>query len=602
MSTRKILQEALDIMNDIYKIVNNINWRDYSETRVKILVTKKTDELKHILSELPDEDIFSSDEASNFFEKILDRITRILGNLPPEKMPLQWYELELWRLRYASMYALQWGHGGELQVAGTAHALANVLIGIQTMDVQDLIVDWEHPEFEKRRKLILNYLNSAYLFFFSLSTSLNLIYKHDIEHWLSEGIKASIQYLKYLDHFWNVPKNIQLEKKKHKNVRDPNYSPYYATFAGIDYIISFLLDLQKYFFRDNLKIDSKGEIINLNEPEKFLVSLENLIDRGEFYIKDFKKHVDEGFFDINEDPLNDPDIKETIYELYVSKIWIKGLIAINELLINENEDEINSLVETVIPELFNYIDKYKHLFNEEDFIHSQIADGINSILNEVILFSGVLAIRTGEVSDIEKIETDYAMFFTEEAMKRYPTINGLFNTFKITNSIIKDDLVHIEKYALNLIQLSEYTLYEPRNSFSYSLLGNMILLILGSISKEDFLKKVRDKFEYLLPSFSEGLISEIEIYLTNLNLSLNSEQSSIDVSRLLNPQYFDPYSIFIPEISKLAKKLGFEDIVYLPFNLQKDFLADSNQKIIEQIDTAIEQTESKIEQQDTSSD
>ncbi|MHA1954379.1 MAG: hypothetical protein ACW96U_10595, partial [Candidatus Heimdallarchaeaceae archaeon] len=141
MSTRKILQEALDIMNDIYKIVNNINWRDYSEIRVKILVTKKTDELKHILSELPDEDIFSSDEASNFFEKILDKITRILGNLPPEKMPLQWYELELWRLRYASMYALQWGHGGELQVAGTAHALANVLIGIKTMDVQDLIVD-----------------------------------------------------------------------------------------------------------------------------------------------------------------------------------------------------------------------------------------------------------------------------------------------------------------------------------------------------------------------------------------------------------------------------------------------------------------------------
>jgi len=588
MSTRQILQEALDIMNDIYNVVNNINWKDYSEVRVKILVTKKTDELKHILSELPDEDIFSSDEASNFFEKILDRITRILGNLPPDKMPLQWYELELWRLRYASMYALQWGHGGELQVAGTAHALANVLIGIQTMDVQDLIVDWEHPEFEKRRKLILNYLNSAYLFFFSLCTSLNLIYKHDVEHWLSEGISASIQYLKYLDYFWNVPKNIQMEKKKHKNVRNPNYSPYYATFAGIDYIVLFLLDLQKYFFRDDLKIDTKEELINLTEPKKFLTSLENLIDRGEFYIADFKQHVVDGFFDINEDPLNDPDIKETIYELYVSKIWIKGLIALNELLINDNEDVVNSLVEFVIPGLFEYIDKYSHLFKEEDFIHSQIADGINSILNEVILFTGVLAIRTGKDTDIEKIENDYTMFFTEEAMKRYPTINGLFNTFKITNSIIKDDLVHIEKYALNLIQLSEYTLYEPRNSFSYSLLGNMILLILGTISKEDFLKKVREKFEYLLPSFSEGLISEIEIYLANLNLSLKGEKSSIDVSRLLNPQYFDPYSIFIPEISKLAKKLGFGDIVYLPFNLQKDFLADSDHKIIEQIDTVIE--------------
>ncbi|NPD88818.1 MAG: hypothetical protein HGN29_08830 [Asgard group archaeon] len=602
MSTRQILQEVLDIMNDIHTTVTNINWRDYSETRVKILVTRKTDELKHIISDLPDEDIFSSDEASTFFEKILDKITRILSNLPSDKMPLQWYELELWRLRYASMYALQWGHGGELQVAGTAHALANVLIGIQTMDVQDLIVDWDHPEFEKRRKLILNYLNSAYLFFFSLCTSLNHIYKHDVEHWLSEGVKASIQYLKYLDYFWNVPKNIQLEKKKYKNVRDPNYSPYYATFAGIDYIVSFLLDLQKYFFRDNIKIDTKEEIINLREPEKFLESLQKLVEKGENYIADFKKHVDEGFFDINEEPLNDPDIKETIYELYVSKIWIKGLIAINELVINENEDEITSLVESVIPELFKYVDKYNHLFSEEDFIHSQIADGINSILNEVILFSGVIAIKTGKTSDIEKIENDYRMFFTEEAMKRYPTLNGLFTTFKITNSIIKDEIINLEKYALKLIQLSEYTLYESRNSFSYSLLGNMILLILGSISKEEFQKNVRDKFEYLLPSFSESLISEIEIYLANLNLALNDEQSSFDMNRLLIPQYFDPYSVFIPELGMLAKKFEFKEIVYLPFNLQKDYLADSDQKMMKQIDTAIEQTETSVEQPDTLSD
>ena len=601
MSTRQILQEALDIMNDIYKIVNNVNWKDYSETRVRILVTRKTDDLKHILSELPDEDIFSSDEASNFFEKILDRITRILGSLPPEKMPLQWYELELWRLRYASMYALQWGHGGELQVAGTAHALANVLIGIQTMDVQDLIVDWDHPEFEKRRKLILNYLNSAYLFFFSLCTSLNLIYKHDVEHWMSEGIKASIQYLKYLDIFWNVPKNIQLMKRKYKNVRDPNYSPYYATFAGIDYIVSFLLDLQKYFFRDNVNIDTKDEIINLTEPDKFLETLQKLIEKGEYYIADFKKHVKEGFFDINEDPLNDADIKETVYELFISKIWIEGLIGINELVIKDNEEALNHLVKTIIPELFGYVDKYKHLFNDENFLHSQIADGINSILTEVILFSGAVAIKTGEESDINKIESDYSMYFTEEAMKRYPTLNGLFTTFKITNSIIKDDFSNLEEYAYKLIKLSDYTLYEPRNTFSYSLLGNILLLVLGSISKEEFQNRIREKFEYLLPSFSECLISEIEIYLANLSLSINGEQASFDMDRLLAPQYFDPYSIFIPEIGKLAKKLEFGEIVYLPFNLQKDYLADSDQ-MIEQIDTVIEQTETQVEHPDTLSD
>ena len=160
-------------------------------------------------------------------------------------MPLQFYELEIWRLRYASMYALQYGQGGALQVAGAAHALANVLIGIETMDVQELIVDWDHPEFDKRRKLILNYLSSAYLFFFSLCTSLNTIYKHDLEHWVSEGFKASAQYIHYMDVYWDVQKNIAHYKKTHRNVADPNYSPFYSTFASVDYIITFLLDLQK---------------------------------------------------------------------------------------------------------------------------------------------------------------------------------------------------------------------------------------------------------------------------------------------------------------------------------------------------------------------
>ena len=111
MSTRQILQQITGILDEIYNIVNNVNWRDYSEVRVRILVTNKMDELKHVLGDIPENDVFSSEEASNFFEKILDKITKILGTMPEEKMPLQWYELELWRLRFASMYAMQWGQG-----------------------------------------------------------------------------------------------------------------------------------------------------------------------------------------------------------------------------------------------------------------------------------------------------------------------------------------------------------------------------------------------------------------------------------------------------------------------------------------------------------
>ncbi|MCK4845979.1 MAG: hypothetical protein KAS95_09910, partial [Candidatus Heimdallarchaeota archaeon] len=168
MSDKYVFQDILDIMDEIKTIVDNTNWRTYSKTRVGILITQKLDALKHIQSEIPDEAVYlrKSTEATNFFEKFLSRINDIMNNMSQDDLILQWYELELFRLSYASRYANTYGHGGELQVAGTAQALANALIGIETLDVKNLMVDWDHPEFSKRRKLILNYLNSAYTFFF----------------------------------------------------------------------------------------------------------------------------------------------------------------------------------------------------------------------------------------------------------------------------------------------------------------------------------------------------------------------------------------------------------------------------------------------------
>ena len=602
MSTKKILDDVLSIFSEINDIVDNINWRDYSETRVRILLTNKMDDLKHIVSEIPDDDLYSSEDASIFFENVLDKIARILNSMPKDKMIFQFYELELWRLRYASMYALQWGHGGELQVAGTAHALANVLIGIQTMDVQNLLVDWDHPEFEKRRKLILNYLNSAYMFFFSLCTSLNLIYKHDIETWMFEGLKGSEQYLKYLDHFWNVPKSIQLEKKKFKNVRDPNYSPYYATFAGIDYIITFLLDLQKYFFNDHVKINIENNLVNLSDQERFLDSLMIILEKGEYYIEDFKKHVEEGYFDLNEDPLNDSDIKETIYELEVTRKWIKGLYSLYRLIIKDMNSEIEEIEKEVIPTVFGYIDKYNHLFSEPDFVKSQMADAINANLIEAIMFSGIFALKTQNLEYVEKIKRDYSFFFTIEGIQRYPTLNGLFTTLLITLDLKNKEYSSLEKYAETMIEISNHTIYEPRNTFSYFLLGNMILLLLNKKSKEDFLKIIKDKFENLLPYFSQSLISEIEIYLSDLSSALKGEPASFDMKRLLTSQYYDPYSLIVPEIGQLAEQNQIGEIVYLPFNLQNDFLVDIEAKMLDQIETVSEIIETIGDQTDTISD
>lgn len=599
MPGKEYTKEVLELMDDIGSIVNNVNWSTYSETRVKILVSQRVDELKHILGEIPDDILMNSDEASLFFEQILEKITLILTNLPQDKLPIQWYELELFRLRYASMYALQYGHAGELQIAGSAHALANMLIGITTLDVKNLVVDWDHHEFHRRRKLVLNYLSSAYLFFFSLCDSLTQIYKHDLEHWMTEGLKASTQYIHYMDVFWNVRKNIELARKIPK---ERNYSMYYATFAAIDYIITFLLELQRYLFNKDIKIETNKEILDFSDPEKLLDSLENLLNKSDMYIADLEAHIEKGFFNINENPLTDNDVSETIYELEVTKVFIKGLRSAYNIIVKENTAEIQKIVKDVIPELWKYLDKYKHLMEDEDFIKSQMADGIAGMLEEIIYFGGLVAVYTDDFSNIDRMEREYTYFFSKEGMKRYPKLNGLYVTFMTTLASRKGEFSKLEEYAYKLLSLSKGSLYEPRNSFAFSLAGNLILAIRKEITNEEFTKRMKELHESYYLSLTPKLNSEIEIYLTNIYLALNNEEASYDMSRLLSPEYFDPYSIFIPEFGKFAEMNSVGDIIYIPFNLQSDYVADADTEVMEQAIKKTAETETSTDLTDTSTD
>ena len=181
-------------------------------------------------------------------------------------------------------------------------------------------------------------------------------------------------------------------------------------------------------------------------------------------------------------------------------------------------------------------------------------------------------------------------------------MNGLFTTLLITLDLINKDYTSLENYAETMIEISNHTIYEPRNTFSYSLLGNLVLLLLNKKSKEEFVRIMKDKFENLLLYFSHSLISEIEIYLSDLSLALKGEPASFDMKRLLTPQYYDPYSIIVPEIGHLAEQNLIGKIVYLPFNLLNDYLVDVEAKMLDQIDKVTEITETISEQTDTISD
>jgi len=253
--------------------------------------------------------------------------------------------------------------------------------------------------------------------------------------------------------------------------------------------------------------------------------------------------------------------------------------------IKEDASEIVKLEKEVMPELWKYLDKYKHLMDNEEFINSQMADGIAGMLEEIIYYGGIIATYIDDLSHLDRLEREYAYFFSKEGMKRYPKLNGLYVMFLTTLATSKEHFAKLEGYAYKLLNLSENSLYEPRNSLAFALTGNLILTIRKEISVEVFEKRVRDLHRNFYMSFTPKLNSEIEIYLTNICLALRNEEASYDMRRLLSTDYFDSYSIFIPEFRNFAEINSLGDIVYLPFNLQTDYVADVD---IEPIDTAIQ--------------
>ncbi len=579
MTAKHILNDLLELMDEIRGVVNNKNWVDYSPVRARILITQKMDQLKHTLSKIPPDvlSLFSAEDLTNFFEKILDKITAITSNLDKTDHLMEWYELELFRFNFASMYANMWGKGGSLQVAGTAQALAHTLIGVEILDVDALyIADWNHPEFYKRKKLILNYLTSAYGFFFTLCESLNFVHKHDLINWLEQACRAAELFLKYTDFYWNIPKSIELDKKYQKFEGKPNYSPYYATFSSIDTIIVALIALQRYFFDYSINIPQTGEILNFSNAKTFFETLDRLLEKGEYYVNDFKQHVRNGAFGLNEDPLNNELIKETIHQLGLTKMLVKGNYALYRIIYEDSDSELHLLREIVLPAFFGELERYKPYMASPEFEKSQLADGMNMLLEVILFYAGVYAMKKANFTFIEKVENEYAVFFEEDKLERYPNLNGFYNVLKTTLALKKGDETKLQEYSKNLILLAKYSLYETRNSISFAILGYMLNMLIGQINKVQFLQTTQEKFDEVRLSFPNTLQSEIEIYLAYLDGALSNKSIPVDMTRLAEPKHYDQYSMFIPEISNLAKEKGLPNLAYLPFNLEKDYLIQTH--------------------------
>ncbi|MHA1417254.1 MAG: hypothetical protein ACTSRR_13505, partial [Candidatus Heimdallarchaeaceae archaeon] len=392
---------------------------------------------------------------------------------------------------------------------------------------------------------------------------------------------------------------VALEKKRRLDTSKPNYSMYYALFFGIDEIINNFLMSQKFFFDSEINVEN--ETFAVKTPEDFWKTIYKIIDKLDFYISDLKEHVEKKTFGFNESPLEDETVLESLYQIDLTKVYVKGFYSLFRYFKESDVNILDSLRDTVFINFFNFLHRYEEMMSQPDFINSQMADGISFLLEELLPWSGLIALKLDDYSLLEDVEKKFAYVFSKKGKDRYPTMNGLRILVRLTLDISKDKTNRLKEYAKDLIYISKKASFEPRNSFAFALVGYLLSLVIKTISFEQFKQTISEVFENLYASLGHQLSDEIEIYLHNLFLALDNEKPTYNMSRLLVTKYYDPYTYFVPDLNKIAKNIE-KDIIYIPFNLQSDSIMHAEHSMIEEPETYLKTTEfieQKGEKQDT---
>ena len=156
ISIDKIVQEIYDIIQQMSKIFERKN---LSFNQQSIMLKQQINNLKSKFNSISLSSL-NTNEKSKITEELLRKITDFYfyesENLNNN---LIGYEIQILRMRLITDLMEFWGEGGVLRLQGTANAFANMLIGFDKLQIEDMLMEKDDPQFLSRFQLIFNYIN-----------------------------------------------------------------------------------------------------------------------------------------------------------------------------------------------------------------------------------------------------------------------------------------------------------------------------------------------------------------------------------------------------------------------------------------------------------
>ncbi|MCG3218761.1 MAG: hypothetical protein KAR35_07130, partial [Candidatus Heimdallarchaeota archaeon] len=453
-------------------------------------------------------------------------------------------------------------------VRGTANALVNILSGIEPLDVTSILVDEKHPEYMERLELAFNILNTNAKLFCLATTSLYNISTANMKEWVTTAFNFQSELLILIDLIWDVP--LIYSKSAELKHFDSSYHLFGDALHSIIQIIRFIITCQGRY--DGVwPVDSEHyHMINVSSTEKVFETLYGLNNLVTNYLNDFTNHVHYGIFDPNDSPLEDPTIQLVSELIETCGFVIAGLSGVHKLLITK-ENGIQELKD-VNTNILNYLYSKSSMMNDPHFLKTDLGDEMVFSLLYFIYHTGVLALHTKDLNLIDELKKAMGQYMDEKGKERFPQLYSVLLYVQITAGSTFNKPRMMLDAADELLVVAEILQLQPRDSFSFKLLGYLIKVVMGYEQPLKFFEKMNREIIPLTLYLGTSITKEIEDYIEGIKMAINKQEPTYIMDRQQYSSAFDPYSVMIPNLETYAKNRDFGLIIYLPFNLERDYL------------------------------
>jgi hypothetical protein len=405
--------------------------------------------------------------------------------------------------------------------------------------------------------------------FYIATNSLYSIPKHLLDEWAINALKGNQQLLKVFDNVWDIRCYLEYDRKLGEGRTVNRCAATLAIFVSMIQSLMLLYTRMENEWPD--LAEDKITFVDVSSTDAFLDSISALFAKEQEYINDMHTHVEEGIFDPNTNPFDDPSVQRILFLNNIMKLTYQGIKIVHEGIIKKQPEKLEELI-PIIDSFKQILVSQQKLIQDPEFLDNPFAETIIGILEEYIYFSAIYASYKQDITILEKTTDLMGIYTSKDGIERFPLLYGLYLTARLQLAIEEGDHKKVEKIADELLETSKFFMFFPRDMFAHTILGYLTKVLLGKMDKEDFFIEITDVIKEMEEYTEQSTLKDINNYLTNLKLALVGQTPTYDSKRLTWQTAFDPTTLLIPDLNKLVTTDDYNSIVYLPFNTAKDYV------------------------------